>query len=391
MQSTTSATASVASAGVGATYAWSITNGTINSGAGTNSINFTAGVPGTTTLQVTVTTAAGCSDTKSANITVTVFLPPVTVTSVNPNHGTYHGGHTVTINGTGFMLGATVTFGGNAATNVVFFSSTKLQAKTPAHAVGFVNVTVTNPNTASGTLTNGYQYIHQFDANNDGGVDPSDIFYLVKWLFDGGPAPSGPDGMLSGDANDDGVVDPADIFYIVNYLFKGGPAPAAVPGRVTNSAAERFGGELSLGTPVVRNGRTYIPVILTLGKGTATPQAISLKLDFDQVVGNVVVHRAGAARNATPMFEMSNPSTTAISYLVSFDQRAGGLKLDAGPQVIAEVELQGRATIGAAFDRFVTMLSNADGTSFATVGRGTLKLTGTSNDNEHPIKANRNE
>jgi hypothetical protein len=55
-------TASVADAGTGATYAWTITGGTITSKMPyTNSITWTAGSSGTVTLGVTVTTAAGCT------------------------------------------------------------------------------------------------------------------------------------------------------------------------------------------------------------------------------------------------------------------------------------------------------------------------------------------
>jgi hypothetical protein len=39
-------------------------------------------------------------------------------------------------------------------------------------------------------------------------------------LFAGGPAPVGP-----GDVNGDGQVNVADVFYLINYLFAGGPAP----------------------------------------------------------------------------------------------------------------------------------------------------------------------
>jgi PKD repeat protein len=45
----------------GATYAWSINNGEITSANNTPSITFTAGASGTTRLQVTVTSASGCS------------------------------------------------------------------------------------------------------------------------------------------------------------------------------------------------------------------------------------------------------------------------------------------------------------------------------------------
>jgi hypothetical protein len=71
MFSNASGTASVNNAScAGATFAWSITGGTITSGAGTPYITFTAGGAGTLTLQVTVTSAAGCVDTESANVTV---------------------------------------------------------------------------------------------------------------------------------------------------------------------------------------------------------------------------------------------------------------------------------------------------------------------------------
>ena len=230
--------ASVANAGAGATYAWGITGGTITAGSGTNSITYTAGAVGTLTLTVTVTTSAGCIDAKSAN--VNVIVPPVTVTSVSPTGGSIAGGTVVTINGTGFLSGASVTFGAAAATNVVIVSPVRITAKTPPHALGAVNVTVTNLNATTWTLTNGYLYkAQQFDPNNDGTLSSADIFYLVNFLFLGGPPPRGSAGLLSGDANGDGIVSSSDIFFLVNYLFLGGPRPNAVPVRplVTGTAA----------------------------------------------------------------------------------------------------------------------------------------------------------
>src|SRR6185503_8775412 len=102
-----------------------------------------------------------------------------------------------------------------------------------------------------------------FDANGDSVIDPSDIFYLVNYLFNAGPDPRGEAGMLSGDANGDEVVDPADIFYVVNYLFTDGPAPMSIaPHLSTTSESAPFGGSIILGTPVLRGGRTIVPVIV---------------------------------------------------------------------------------------------------------------------------------
>lgn len=62
--------ASVPSAGPGATYAWSIANGSITAGAGTATITFSAGSTGSVQLNVTVTDsrACGASDGKTISI-----------------------------------------------------------------------------------------------------------------------------------------------------------------------------------------------------------------------------------------------------------------------------------------------------------------------------------
>ena len=377
--------ASVANAGVGATYVWGITGGTITAGAGTNSITFTAGAPGTLTLNVTVTTSAGCSDAKSAN--VNVIVPPVTVTSISPTSGTATGGTSVTINGSGFVSGAAVTFGGTAATNVVVVSAIKITARTPAHATGSVNVTVTNTDTSSGTLTSGYLYKTQvFDPNGDNVIDPADIFFLVNYLFTGGQAPHGASGVLSGDANGDGVVDPADIFYIVNYLFLGGQKPnfpsanPAVPG-VTALATEapQISGSITLGKPLLRAGHYVVPVVMSAGRGSIAPQSMSLRVHFDGegTIGEVAVRKAGAAKDVPAVFETSRRSGNDLSYLVSYDPR--GLALgESRSATVAEIELDAAdGNVNISIDPLLTMLSDQAGTMKATVANGKLEVSGT--------------
>ena len=83
--------------------------------------------------------------------------PVPTVSSVTPNSGSTAGGTAVTITGTNFAAGATVTFGGTAATNVVAVNSTTLTATTPAHAAGAVTVTV-SVNGQSGNLASAFTY-----------------------------------------------------------------------------------------------------------------------------------------------------------------------------------------------------------------------------------------
>src|SRR5207244_12028033 len=78
---------------------------------------------------------------------------------VSPNPGPEAGGTGETITGPKLAAGATVSFGGTAATSVVVVSATQITATTPAHAAGAVTVTVTNPDTQSGSLSNGFTYL----------------------------------------------------------------------------------------------------------------------------------------------------------------------------------------------------------------------------------------
>jgi hypothetical protein len=84
-------------------------------------------------------------------------VPPV-VSDVNPPSGTTAGDTRVTITGSNFKGGVSVTVGGAAATSVVWVNSSTIVARTPAHATGKVAVTVTNPDGLSGTLNDAYFY-----------------------------------------------------------------------------------------------------------------------------------------------------------------------------------------------------------------------------------------
>ncbi len=86
-----------------------------------------------------------------------VALP--TVVSVAPATGPITGITNVTITGTNLTGASTVTFDNIAATNVTVFSSTIINASTPAHAAGLVNINVTTPNGTSVTGSNKYAYV----------------------------------------------------------------------------------------------------------------------------------------------------------------------------------------------------------------------------------------
>ena len=70
-------------------------------------------------VSVVVTNTDAQAGTLNNGYTYTATNPAPTITSITPNTGTANGGTPVTIAGTGFLAGATVSFGGTAATNVV--------------------------------------------------------------------------------------------------------------------------------------------------------------------------------------------------------------------------------------------------------------------------------
>lgn len=91
------------------------------------------------------------------NVCIFPLSTAPTVTAVSPSGGTTAGGTAVTVTGTNFQAGDTVTMGGVAATSVHVLSPTTLTAVTGAHAGGLVSVAVAN-GSASGALSNAYFY-----------------------------------------------------------------------------------------------------------------------------------------------------------------------------------------------------------------------------------------
>ncbi len=81
------------------------------------------------------------------------------ITSVIPGEGATSGGTAITITGTNFRSGATVTIGGLPATGVVVDNATTIRAITPPGSLGWKAVTVTNPDGGFVTLPNGFRYV----------------------------------------------------------------------------------------------------------------------------------------------------------------------------------------------------------------------------------------
>ena len=109
-------------------------------------------------VNVVVTNPGNQSGTIVNGFKYAAAPPPPTITSISPNTGSTNGETSVTITGTSFNYGATVTIGGNLATTIIVVNSTTITARTAAHGAGPVNVVVTNYNGPSVTLTSGFTY-----------------------------------------------------------------------------------------------------------------------------------------------------------------------------------------------------------------------------------------
>ena len=116
---------------------------------------------------VRVTLSGGQSATRTGGFTYTAPTAP-TLSAVSPVSGPAAGGTAVTLTGTNFAAGATVTVGGTAATSVVVVSSTRITAVTPAGAAGARDVRVTLSGGQAATLAGAFTYTAGTSTDSDG-------------------------------------------------------------------------------------------------------------------------------------------------------------------------------------------------------------------------------
>ena len=113
-----------------------------------------------------VTPASGTTGLKTVKLTnpdgqnITgsfTYNPLPSFSAVDPNNGPVSGGTSITINGTGFVAGASITIDATMF-NATFINDTRLTAVTPAGSLGLKNVTVTNPDKGLLLLAGAFTY-----------------------------------------------------------------------------------------------------------------------------------------------------------------------------------------------------------------------------------------
>ena len=142
-------------------YTWGIASGQLPPGlnlqASAGQISGTPSQAGTFAVTVQVTDSSGQSTSAGFSANIAPQSSPV-VTGVSPSAGPTAGGTSVTITGSNFLTGATVSIGGNVTSSPAVLSSTQIRVLTPAHLAGNADVVVQNPNGEASTLNNGFVY-----------------------------------------------------------------------------------------------------------------------------------------------------------------------------------------------------------------------------------------
>lgn len=187
--------------------------------------------------------------------------PSPTVSAVLPNHGPTMGGTAVTISGSNFAAGATVTFGGAAASGVNVVNSSSINAVTPAHSQGNVDVSVTNTDGQSGTLPSGFTYelastpetVLLADDFNDNALDAS------KWSATN---------LFSG------FTDPALPVSEINQRLEIGPLPQ-------NAAGSHYAGIRSISAFDFTNAYCYVGVVQAASASTSADTMLTIGRDVN--------------------------------------------------------------------------------------------------------------
>ncbi len=217
------------------------------------------------------------------------------------------------------------------------------------------------------------------DGNGDGLTDAADVFYLIQYLYGGGPPPQG-----DADANGDDVLDAGDVFYLINHVFGGGPPPLPlVPGGPADV--------LALGTVEADAGAAVeVPLYLRdlegtpLGGGGEAIQGFAFRVDFPaKAVASASFVQAGVTAGKTPVFPVVQAASDHLVVLLKFARASDPLALR--PDAPAPGDLVGHlrlelatglsagTTVELVLDG-ASILVNDDATVSESPARGSLDL-----------------
>lgn len=196
----------------GATVAFGSTQSSAVTVASSTQISAMSPPESSGTVAITVTNPNAQSATLPSAFT---YNSGPSVSSVSPNSGPVTGGTTVTILGSGFQSGASVTFGGIASSSVTLVSSTEIQVVSPVSAAGTVSIAVTNSNSQTGTLASAFTYFHTVTLSWTESSSGVSGFNVYRSSTSGGPYTRVNSTALSGTSFTDSNVQAGQTYFYV--------------------------------------------------------------------------------------------------------------------------------------------------------------------------------
>ena len=209
---------------------------------------------------VRVTTPGGTSATGAADRFT--FVPPPTVTAINPSSGPGPGGTSVTITGTTFTGATAVHFGATPASSFKLDGDTQITAVSPAGS-GTADVTVTTP---SGTSAAGAGDQFTYTVANTNPPPP----HGIPTVLTGAPSVKSTSGAaLEGSVNPQGLPTTAHFEYGLDSRFR-----AAGPTYDQSTPSQNVGSDFSSHaittslTGLVPNALYHVRLVATNSAGT---------------------------------------------------------------------------------------------------------------------------
>lgn len=243
----------------------------------------------------------------SQTATVSLVAPAPTVSSVAPNSGSTAGGTAVTITGANFASGATVTFGGAAATNVVVASSTSITATTPAGSAGAALVTVTVSG-QSGSLASGFTYLAPpVITSRATAIAVVGVPFSYQITATNSPSSYGATGLPAG-LNLNGATG----------LISGTPSTV---GRTTVSLSATSAGGTGTSALTLTIISSYFVQITS--KATGASQSLSVSFPQNTGSGNLIMVGFGFMNNVTPVSVTDTQGNTFIQVGVQLNSPGG--------------------------------------------------------------------
>jgi fibronectin type 3 domain-containing protein len=276
----------------------------------------------------------------------TYVNPAPTVTAISPTSGPAAGGTSVTITGTAFANGASVTLGGIVASAITVASSTSITATTAAHTGGAVNVVVTNPDTQSGALNNGFTYVNPAPTLTSiapsSGLSTGGLTVTITgtgFLAQAGVTLGGATatGVNVGSSTSITATTPAHVAGTVNVVVTNTDAQSATLANAftysnpapTVTSISPATGSINGGTPVTITGSGFIsPATVNLGGAAATGVTV---VSSTSITATTAPHSV-----ATVNLVMTNPDGQSVTLANGFTYNDPTPQITSiGPAIVA--------------------------------------------------------